>query len=80
MCACSTDNNETLALLNDTLHDFVKEPIDMEDLNQYAAIFDMDGLSWSDRSAQCRQSIITVLHPIGIVLTTHVSYDSCETR
>ncbi len=45
------DNNETLALLDGKLP--VKEPIDMEDLNQYAAIFDMDGLSWSDRSAQC---------------------------
>jgi len=31
------DDNETLALLDGKLP--VKEPIDMEDLNQYAAIF-----------------------------------------
>ena len=71
LCVCiRQDNNETLALINGKLP--VKESVDMEELNRYAAIFDMDGLSWSDRSASCRACISIVSCQAGC--SAHASH------
>lgn len=41
------ESEETKAMLKRELP--VKPPMALEDFNKYAAIADMDGMSWSDR-------------------------------